>query len=273
MVEEDPVFAGHLNEVGGNAQSHQVQTVVGAHGREAEAFGQGLCQLERHTAAAQFLEREGAARLLGVEDGVRIGHGGARQMVVTDDHIEAHRLGLCHAFYRADAAVQGDDDAASRFCCSPDAFFGQPVPFIVAVGDVGEDVEPVVAQEFLNEGDRCGPIDVVVPIGHDALSFALGLHQPVYGLLHSEHRIRVVQLVQLRGEKGLGFRALDAAQLEQTRNQFTGIDVAQLLPASFAGRPIGWRNVRLTGHGQWNAVPPGGRGTSPKTARNRTGLP
>ena len=102
----------------------------------------------------------------------------------------------------------------------------------------------------MDEGHRCGAVHIVIPIRHDALALALGLHETVHGLLHPEQVVRVMEVVQIWRKKGVGMPGGNAPQFEQACNQAWPVGVAQLLPASFAGGPIGWRNVRLTGHGQ-----------------------
>ena len=250
MVKENAVLTGDLDQVGSDAQGHQVEAVVGAHRGQPEPFGQGLGQLERHATAAELLEGIGATRLLGVEDGVGLRHDRSWQVVVTDDDIDAQGFGFGHAFYGPNATIEGDDDAATGFGSCLHAGLGQAIALGIAIRDVGQDVKSVVGEEFMDEGHRCGAVHIVIPIRHDALALALGLDQTVHGLFHPEQVVRVVEVVQIWREKGVGMPGGNAPQFEQTCNQARPVGVAQLLPASFAGGPIGWRNVRLTGHGQ-----------------------
>ena len=214
VVKKNAVLTGDFDQVGSDAQGHQVEAVIGAHRGQPEPFGQGLGQLERHATTAELLEGIGATGLFGVEDGVGFGHDRPGQVVVADDDIDAQGFGFGHAFDGPNATIEGDDDAATGFGSRLHAGLRQAIALGIAIRDVGQDVKSVVGEEFMDEGHRCGTVDIIIPIRHDALALALGLDETIYGLFHPKQVVRVMEVVQIWREKGVGMPGGNAPQFE-----------------------------------------------------------
>src|SRR5690606_32008508 len=85
--------------------------------------------------AGQILAREAAMWLVGIDDDTRIRQTLARQMMVSDNNIDATSLGFGHAFDAGDAVIDGDDNIRSFFTyCEFDDFRCQAIAVFEAVG-------------------------------------------------------------------------------------------------------------------------------------------
>ena len=130
---------------------------------------QALGQLEGHSHAGQILERVGTARLLGIDDG----HGGrqrlADRVMVGDDQVQA-RPGLLDLVDRADAAVDGDDDAHARGVEAPQGVEVQAIALVHAVGDVGLHLRAQGRQGLDQQGRGGHAVGVKVAVDGDRLA-------------------------------------------------------------------------------------------------------
>ena len=167
------VVGVELDHIGHGAQGDQgeqrVKLRLGGGIKNAACTQLGpQCQqhVEHHAHPGHGLALERAAGLVGVDDGVGRRQGGAGQVVVGDEHLQAQGLGLGHAFHAGNAVVHGDEHIGPAFLHAAGDGWGEAV----AVGHaVGHQVVHVFcaqqAQAAHAHGAGGGAVAVVV--GHD----------------------------------------------------------------------------------------------------------
>ena len=74
-------------------------------------------------------------------------------MMIADDKINAVVLCIFDFIYGLDTTIQCYDQGRSRFPCIVDALCGNPVTFIVTVGDIKVNGCMKGFQEGINQGD------------------------------------------------------------------------------------------------------------------------
>jgi hypothetical protein len=104
-------------------------------------FGtQGEHDVEHDADTGDALGREIAARLIGIDDAIRLGQRFARQMVVGDQRRDAEFPGAVDAFNTGNAVVDRDDQVGRLLRGDIDDFRRQPVTELEAVGQQEIDI-------------------------------------------------------------------------------------------------------------------------------------
>ncbi len=218
---DDAVLAQQRYGVG-DSRDHQhlqergQQFFAGALG--VACFEQRLRQLECHACAAEMLAGIGAIRLVGVEDGERLGqpHGGLGQMVIGDDQIQREPRGFLGGGKGADAGVHADDEfhPVGRGACQHLGLHA------IAITQTMRDVIADGAAENLDRGleqnDGRRAVDVVIAIDEDRLTCRDRLLDASDCHGHAVQRVRIEQMIQrgmeeLRGRSTVRHTALRAA--------------------------------------------------------------
>ncbi len=266
LVHQDAVVGIQRHHVGNAAQGHQVQQLgevrlghaaPGEPVQLAQARTQGQQHVEDHPDPGHGLAGELAARLVGVDDGVRRRQFRARQVVVGDQHLEPGGLGGGHAVDAGDAVVHGHQQLRLALQGDGDDLRGQPVAVLEAVGHQVVDVggaEHAQAEHADTTGG--GAVGVEVTDEEDALALLQGLHQQRHrgvDALHlgvgDEPRQALVQLLRAAHATGgveAGQQGRQVAQVGQCGGQGAGLDAHGSPVFSRGlrgGRPSGQREV------------------------------
>ena len=198
------------------------------HGVKAAARAQcsacGQQHIEHHADAGDRLARESAARLVRVDDAVRVGqlHHAAdqrRQVVVGDEHIEAARTRMRHTVEAGNAVVHGDEQL--RFLCERqiDDRRRQAVAVHGAVGhDIRQRARRRAEHRQAAHADGAGRGAVTVVVGDDADAALLfdRVGEQRCGGVGAFHRRRRQQVCQAVVEF---FVRLHTSRCEQPRQQ------------------------------------------------------
>ena len=174
LGDEAAVVGVEFDDVGDGAQGDQGQQGVEpglGGGADAAALAQlgaqGQQHVEHDADAGQVFAGEGAAGLVGVDDDGGGRQGGAGQVVVGDEHLQAGVQRGLHAFDAGDAVVHGEQQvgvALGHALCDGG---GEAV----AVGDaVGHEVVQVLCAQHAQpaQGGGAGGGAVAVVVGNDA---------------------------------------------------------------------------------------------------------
>ena len=203
----DPVFTAQRHGIGnGGDGGHLEEAGQGffAGARGVAALENSLSELEGDGCAAKGFFRVGAAGLVGIEDGERVGDGvaGLEQMVVGDDEVEAEAAGGFCFSEGAHAGVDGDDEAhAVGIGGFKDAGL-QAVALAEAMGDVKAGIAAEHFDGGLEQDDCGGAVDVVVAVEQDGLAGGDGVLEALDGSGHAEHEKGIVEVGDFRIEEG-----------------------------------------------------------------------
>ena len=250
LVHQDAVVGVQRHHVGDAAQGHQVEQLgqvrlrraaTGEPVQLAQARAQGEHHVEDHADPGHRLAGEFAARLVGVNDGVRRRQLRARQVVVGDQHAQPGGLGRGHAVDAGDAVVHGDQQLRAFLQGDRDYLRGQPVAVFEAVRH--QVVDPGRAEQAQGQhADAAGggAVGVEVADVEDALALLQGVDQQLDGGVDAlEHAVRDQSrqaLVQFLGglhatggvEAGQQWRQV--AEVGQGFRQRAGVDAHQSFP-------------------------------------------
>ena len=117
-------------------------------------------------------------------------------MVVTDDEIDAERVGVLHLIDRFDTAVECDDEGAAFLFGGVDSFGRDTIALGVTVGDIIDEVVRLGLEEGVHECDRRGAVHIVIAIDHDPFVGIDGLTETIHSGSHVLHKEGVVQTIQ-----------------------------------------------------------------------------
>ena len=150
-------------------------------------------------------------------------------MVVADDEVDALAVGVFDAFHGLDAAVEGDDEFEAVVGRIVDAFDGDAIAFLVAVGDVELDL--LLLEERLEVGvdhrHGSGAVHIIVAIDQDFLAVVDGLKHAFDGLVHVLHEEGVVELRERGAEERFGFFVVGNSALDKQSGKVL-IDIEHL---------------------------------------------
>src|SRR5262249_57294330 len=99
-------------------------------------------------------------------------------MVVDDDDVKTHALGLGERLDAGGAAIDGNQQLRPTFSKRLDGGDVRPVTFEDAIGDVDERFDPGRTQKTCKQRGACGSIDVVVAEDGDAFTAYDGVCDP-----------------------------------------------------------------------------------------------
>ncbi|MNC41478.1 hypothetical protein D3C75_902470 [compost metagenome] len=243
-MDQDAVVGVQRHHVGDAAQRHQVEqlgqvrlgkTAAGEPVQLAQAGAQSQHHVEDHPDPGQRLAGEGAARLVGIDDGVGRRQLGARQVVVGDQYRKAGRLGRGHAVETGNAVVHGDQQLRALLQRHRDDLRGQAVAVVETVRHQIVDVRgPQHAQR--QHADRTGGGAVGIEVADDdhALALLQRRHQQLDRridalqlAIRDQPRQRLVQLgggLHAAGGIQTGQQGRQVAEVGQVRRQWAGFD-------------------------------------------------
>ena len=181
-----------------------------------------VSSLKATPAPGQFLEGVVAVFAFGIQQRVGDGQGLRRQVVVTDNGVNA---GFSRRGQRVEilgATIQGDDAACNLTLWPVPPLWATPIALAVTHGNVGEHRHLEPFEEGRHHGHRRRAIHVVVAVDHDALVPFNGFHDSGHGLVHVLHQEGIVEFVAVGVQKIIHFSLADHASLDQQRcNQRT----------------------------------------------------
>ena len=164
VVGQYTVLTQDGNDVRSDADSAEIQQRHQLPEGDAVVDGEGLHQLEAHTAAREMLVGVSGIHALGIEDGHRRRQLVIRNMMVTDDEVNAPFLGIGNLCISLDAAVKDDNQPNTGVMGVIDALIADAISLLVAIGDVEVDVGGKPLEETIDEGHSRAAIDIVVSI-------------------------------------------------------------------------------------------------------------
>ncbi len=181
---------------------------------------QRLGQLECHARATQEFARIIAARLIGVENGERIGHAFALgQVVVGDDQIDTGAPRRISRSESTNPGIDADDQAHALRRSLLDHLVFHAIAVANAMGDVkvGDTTAHRDRGQQNHDGHRA--VRVVIAIDENFFLTRDGGAQAFDCRAHATHQVRRVQMRKGRIEEALGvFRIANAAQHQQSRD-------------------------------------------------------
>ena len=195
---EDAILAGQRHGVGDGRNRHDLherhqQFVLIV--RVEAALHQSLRQFESHARAAELLVGIFASRLIGIDDGQRLGHAiGTGQVMVGDDQIDAQALRRFRGREGADAHVDADDQANAGGGGALDHVVAHVVAFANAVRHVEVGRAAAEFDRGLQNDDRHGAVDVVVAVDQNRLFAFDGGVDAVDGGAQARHPLGGVQM-------------------------------------------------------------------------------
>ena len=205
VIGHDTVLAYDRHKVGcdrdGHKVEHRLKLVVDA---QTVALGEGLHELETHSAAAQMCAWVGGVGHFRIEyrHGRRKGLVG--HMVVADNEVDPFGPCIGYLLNSLYAAVEHDYQTHVVLCRIVDAFHRDSVALVIACRYVVFYIRVVVLKVFVDKCDSRGAVYIVVAIDHDAFLGAHSTVEPGYGLVHVGHKKRIVEVVERRGEERVG---------------------------------------------------------------------
>ena len=205
VVCQDTVFAHNRYNVRRNADSNQVEQGSQLVKLDAVALCERLHEFETYSTTRQVVVRIRRIVPFRIQDSGGCRKYLVRNVMVTDNEVDAFLFGIRNLFYGFDAAVQYDDQFHTGLIRIIYSLLRYAIPFVVTVGNVVVDVRIELLKEFENQCDGCCSVYIIVSIYHDTFLSAHGQIQPLYGYIHVFHQERVMQLTQLRAEKAFGF--------------------------------------------------------------------
>ncbi len=230
--------------------------------RSIWGFEQRLGQLECDARAAEVLARVGAVRLVGVEDGERLGQSHRRfgQVVVGDDEVEVEARGFIRGGEGADAGVHTDDEAHVLGRGAGEHLGLHAIAVAQAMRDVIADGATEDFDGRLEQDDRSGAVDVVVAVDEDRLARGDGLLDARDRCCHAVQGVGIEQVIErgmkeLRGRSGIGDAALEQQGSDRygnarcIRESFHGGRVWRWKPPVREGRGLDRRPGRRRGSG------------------------
>ena len=140
-------------------------------------------------------------------------------MMVTNDEINAERLGVSYLLMRLDTAVEDDDKLHSCLVSMIDRLLTYAITFIVSVWDIILYVGIKLAQELIYQCDGRASIDIVVTKHHDTLLASHRIIQPIDCHVHILHEEWIDEIGQLWTEESLCSRFGSDSTLYQKATQ------------------------------------------------------
>ena len=129
---------------------------------------------------------------LGVQYGHGVGKAFLRQMVVTDNHIDALGGRILYLLYGLDSAIQSNNQLEAILCGPLDTLAGYSVTLVIPVGDIEIYPGSKAAKEGVDKRNGCGAVYIVVSVNQDFLSRDYSLAKTLYSLVHVLHKEGVV---------------------------------------------------------------------------------
>ncbi len=114
-------------------------------------------------------------------------------MMIADNKINAMVLGVLNLIYGLDPAIQCDDQGRSRFPRIIYPLCGNPVTFIVAVGDIKINGFVKGSQEGVDQGNRSSTVYIIIPVDKDLFLFLYSSPYPFNSYFHIFHQERIME--------------------------------------------------------------------------------
>ena len=242
-VDDDAVVVGERHHIGHGAQRRQVHERRQRRRRPVEApqlaavTAQRDQHIEHDAHTGQVLVREGAAGLVGVDDGQRGRQRLGRQVVVGDDDRQAEAVGMFDTGDRGDAVVDGEQQgwpAQTRVHQRGIHHFrGEAIAVLEAVGHQVVDGGAHHPKALHRDGDGRGAVAVVVAHHQDRLLVVDGTRQPGHGFGQTPHRVGGQQARQIQPDL---VRMADAAGGQQSGQQRIDTGLQQRLAGAQVNR-------------------------------------
>ena len=198
---QNAVFVGHGNDVCRNAYGTEVEQGYEPREGNAVVLGKRLHELEAHSAAAQMLERIRVVWPFGVQYGGSLRHHVVGNVVVADNKVYTHALGIGNLIDRFYSAVENNDKFNTIFLCIVYSLITHTVSLVIAVGDVVLDVRIELLQKLIHQCNGSATVNIVIAVNHYALLAPHGVVKTVNGNVHVLHQERVQQVSELRTEE------------------------------------------------------------------------
>ncbi|MCY1432337.1 hypothetical protein D9M71_483300 [compost metagenome] len=148
----------------------------------AQTRAQGEHDVKDHAHTGHGLAREFAARLIGIDDGIRRRQFRTRQVVVGDQHAQPGGLGCGDAVDAGDAVVHGHQQIRTLLQRHGDDFRGQAVAIFETVRhQIIDPGRPEHAQRQHADAAGGGAIGIEVANDEDALATLQGVDQQLDG--------------------------------------------------------------------------------------------